>query len=102
MRVEPALGDLPERDREQPVGGAALVGRPVLEGYVEQALDLAPAAADGEHGVVVTEPDQRPRVVPLQRGERGRRGRVVGMPGSLQTVELASRRVSAREVAVAA
>ena len=76
--VEPTLGDLPERDRQEPVGGAALVGGPVLEGDVEQALDLAPAAADGEHRVVVTDPHERPRGVPLQRGEHGRRGRVRG------------------------
>ena len=76
--LEAALGDLPERDRQQAVGGASVFGRAVLEGYVEQARDLAPRTADREHGVVVAHPHQRPRVVPLQRGEHGRRGRVRG------------------------
>ncbi len=44
--VEATLGDLAERDRHQPVEATAVGGHALLEGYVEQPLDLAAPAAD--------------------------------------------------------
>ena len=50
-------------------------GTPVLERYVEQRLDDAAPAADQADGVAVTRPgrapDDRPRLVPLERRDGG-------------------------------
>ena len=71
--VEAALGDLPERDRDQPVEPPVVVGHALLERYVEQALHLAAGAADEGDRARVAQPDHRPGLVPQHRLERGAR-----------------------------
>ena len=82
VRLEAALAHLAERDREQPVGDVPVVGHALLERYVEQRLDHAAPAADQPDRVAVARPrrapDDRPRLVPLERLDgfpgRGRGG----------------------------
>jgi hypothetical protein len=69
--VEPALADLPERDRQQPVETSTVLGHPLLQGYVDQPLDLTPTTAHEGHRGRVPQPDRRPRLVPLQRLQCG-------------------------------
>ena len=71
VHLEAALGDLPERDRDQPVEAAPVVGHPVLERYVDQPLDLAAGPADQGDRAGVAQPDRRPGLVPLHRLESG-------------------------------
>jgi len=72
--LEAALGDLAERDRQQPVGDMTGVRRAVLERDVEYGLDHAAPTTDEADGVAVARPrrapDDRPGLVLPQRCDR--------------------------------
>ena len=72
--LEVALGDLAERDRQQPVGDMTGLRRPVLERDVEYGLDYAAPTTDQPDGVAAARPgrapDDRPGVVLAQRRDR--------------------------------
>ena len=51
--LEAALGELAERDRQQPVGDMTAVRRPVLERDVEYGLDHVVPTTDEADGVAV-------------------------------------------------
>ena len=85
VRLEAALGDLPERHGQQPVRDVPGLGHALLEGYVEDGLDHRAPAADQADRVAVAgpgrAPDDRPRLVPLERGDGVPGGRGVGHDG---------------------
>ena len=60
VHLEPALGHLPERDREQPVEPAAALRSAYLERHVGQSLHRGEAAADQRDRGAVAQPDRRP------------------------------------------
>ena len=79
--LETALGHLPERYGDQPVALPPLRRRTGLQRDVEDRRHLRPTTAEHAHRVAVTcprrPPDDRPRLVPLERGDGvpGGRGR---------------------------
>jgi hypothetical protein len=72
--LEAALGDLAERDRQQPVGDMTGVRRPVLERDVEYGLDHVAPTTDEPDGIAVARPgrapDDRPGLLLLRRRDR--------------------------------
>ena len=72
--LEAALGDLAERDRQQPVGDMTGVRRPVLERDVEHGLDHVAPTTDEADGVAPARPgrtpDDRPGLALPQRRDR--------------------------------
>ena len=72
--LEASLGDLAERDRQQPVGDMTGGRRAVLERHVEYRLDHLAPTTDQADGVAVSRPgrapDDRPGLVLPQRCDR--------------------------------
>ncbi len=77
VRVEAALPDLPEGHRDQPVRDVPGLRHAPLERDVEQRLDHPSPPADEPDRLAITgsrrPPDDRPRLVPLERSD--------GVPG---------------------
>jgi hypothetical protein len=75
VRLEATLGDLAERHRDEPVARAAGRGRTRLQRHVHDRLRHPAPTADQSDGVLAAHaggaPDQGPRLVPLQRVDRG-------------------------------